>query len=113
VEDEIEKLRAEIVATYQADGISNDLDSRYRTTVAGILTTLDDSLSEKLNEVAGATDISQRSKLIGEARGIMERYQSYLASEPLIADLDNNPFVPLAIRQTVSTTLSALENVVH
>jgi hypothetical protein len=113
VEDELEKLRVEIVATYQADGIADDLEARYRTRVAGILTTLDESLSEKLNEVAGATDISQRSKLIGEARGIMERYQSYMASEPLIADLDNNPFVPLAIRQTVSTTLSALENVVH
>jgi hypothetical protein len=113
VEDELEKLRAEIVATYQDDGIAGDLEARYRTRVAGILTTLDESLSEKLNEVASATDISQRSKLIGEARGIMERYQSFMASEPLIADLDNNPFLPLTIRQTVATTLSALENVVH
>jgi hypothetical protein len=113
VEDEIEKLRAEIVATYQSDGIANDLETRYRARVSDILKTLDESLSEKLNEVAGAVDMAQRAKLIAEARGIMERYQSYLASEPLIADLDDNPFVPLSIRQTVSTTLSALEKVVH
>ncbi len=113
VEDEIEKLRAEIVATYQSDGIADDLDARYRARVSGILQALDDSLSEKLNEVAGAVDMAQRAKLIGEARGIMERYQSYVAGEPLIADLDGNPFVPLSIGQTVSTTLSALEKVVH
>jgi hypothetical protein len=113
VEDEIEKLRAEIVATYQSDGIASDLDARYRTRVSGILQAFDESLSEKLNEVASAVDTAQRTKLIGEARAIMARYQSYLAGEPLIADLDDNPFVPLSIRQTVSTTLSALDKVVH
>jgi hypothetical protein len=113
VEDEIEKLRAEIVATYQADGVAGDLEARYRTRVSGISTALDASLSEKLNAVAGAVDPAQRAKLIGEARGIMAQYQSYVASEPLLADLDDNPFVPLTIRQTVSTTLSALAKVVH
>jgi hypothetical protein len=113
VEDEIEKLRAEIVATYQSDGSAKDLEARYRARVSGVLQALDESLSEKLNEVASAVDTAQRTKLIGEARGIMARYQSYLAGEPLIADLDDNPFVPLSIRQTVSTTLSALEKVVH
>jgi len=110
---ELEKLRAGIVDTYQTADNVGDLEGRYRAKVSGVLTALDDSLVGKLSEVAGAPDMTQRARLIGEARGIMEGYRSYVASEPLLADLDDNPFVPLTIRQTVSNSLSALEKVVH
>ena len=113
VEAEIEKLRAGIVDTYKAADNVDHLEARYRAKVSGVLKALDESLSDKLSELAGAADVAQRPTLIGEAQGIIARYKSYVASEPLLADLDENPFVPLSIRQTVSTTLSALEKVVH
>jgi hypothetical protein len=42
----------------------------------------------------------------------MQSYQDYLAREPLIAMLDNNPFVSLSIEKTLTTTLSALSRAV-
>jgi len=113
VESEIDKLRSEIVATYKDDGIADQLESSFRTRVAPVLTSLDESLADKLDEVANATDPTVRAGLVAEAKAIMQRYQDYLSSESLIADLDDNPFVPLSIQQTVSATLSALEKAVH
>jgi len=113
VEAEIEKLRAEIVAAYQAEGIATEIDKAYTARVAPVLATLDDSLTAKLGEAAGATDPAARGRLVEEARAIIGRYQAYLAGEPLIADLDANPFAPLMIQKTVSATLAALANAVH
>jgi hypothetical protein len=114
VEDEIEKLRAAIVTAYQDHDIANDLEASFRTKVAGtVLQNFDERLSEKLNAVAGATDAAQRKQLIDEAKAIMDGYRTYVTSEPLLADLDDNPFEPLKIRQTVTTTLTALEQIMH
>ena len=113
VESEIDKLRSEIVATYKDDGIADQLELTFRSRVAPVLTSLDESLADTLDEVANATDPTQRARLVAEAKAIMQRYQGYLSSESLIADLDNNPFVPLSIQQTISATLSALDKAVH
>ncbi|HET8995966.1 MAG TPA: hypothetical protein VFN42_04800, partial [Acetobacteraceae bacterium] len=91
VESEIDKLRSEIVATYKDDGIADQLESSFRTRVAPVLETLDESLADKLDEVANTTDATARAELVIEAKAIMQRYQSYLSSESLIADLDDNP----------------------
>lgn len=114
VESEIDKLRGEIVNTYNnMDGIVDKLEASYRDRVAPVLVALDESLADKLDAATNATDSTVRAGLVAEAKAIMQRYQSYLSSEPLIKDLDDNPFVPLAIQQTVSATLAALEKAVH
>ena len=113
VESEIDRLRGEIIATYQADGIAAEIEKRYRERVAPVLGTLDESLADKLDEATNATDAAQRAKLVEEAQAIMQRYETYLAGEKIIADLDSNPFVPLAIQQTISATLTALSKAVH
>ena len=58
------------------------------------------------------TDPAQHAKLVVEAKKIIQGYESYLASEPLIAKLDANPFVPLAIQKTLTATLTTLSKVV-
>jgi len=114
VQSEIEKLRAAIVTAYQTQAMVGDIEANYRAKVAGVTETLKEvGLSDKLDAVAAAADMDQRVALIGEVRGIIQRCQSYLASTPLLADLDENPFEPIAIRNTVSTSLSMLEKVVH
>jgi hypothetical protein len=77
-----------------------------------MLETLDESLSDKLDEVTKNTDPEQHAKLVQEAKRIMQSYQDYLAREPLIEMLDNNPFVSLSIEKTLTTTLSALSRAV-
>lgn len=113
VESEIEKLRSAILTTYQDDGIAPDLERAYQDRVAPILAGLDERLADKLDEATNATDPAQRAKLVAEAQAIMKDYETFLASESIIADLDANPFVPLSIQQTITATLSTLAKAVH
>jgi hypothetical protein len=62
--------------------------------------------------MAKAADPAQHAKLVGEARQIMQRYQSFVASDPTLTELDANPFVPLAIQKTLTTTLSVLSKAI-
>ena len=104
---DIQKLGAALVSTYQGEGIGADVQKRYQEVVAPLLTTFDASLADKLGEATKATDPALRTQLVGEARAIMTRYTAALAN-PVITDLDSNPFVPLSIQQTLSATLSGL-----
>ena len=72
----------------------------------------DESLSEKLDEVSKTTDAGAHAKLVDEARKIIDGYEQMLGSEPLIAKLDDNPFVPLAIEKTLTASLAALSKAV-
>jgi len=113
VEGDIEKLRGEIVATYKADGIADKLDAAYRSRVAPVLSTLDESLADKLDEATNATDPAKRAALVQDARAILQRYQQFLASDDTINELDTNPFVPLQIRATIAGTLDTLSKAVR
>ena len=107
VKSDIEKLRAELLATYKDESAVSQIEKSYQFVVTSLLATIDDSLADKLDEVTNATDAETRSKLIAEARGIMNRYQT-AAANPIVADLDNNPFVPLSIQKTLTATLAGL-----
>jgi len=113
VESEIEKLRSQIAATYQQDGIAGELDRLYSAKVAPVLASLDESLAAKLNEATKEADATRRTQLVAEARDIITRYQTYVAGDQTIPQLDKNPFVELSIQQTVTQTLSALIRTVH
>jgi methylglyoxal synthase len=113
VESDLDKLRSAIVTTYANDGIAADLEKRYTEKVAPVLANLDESLADKLDEATNATDPARRAALIAEAKKIMQGYGAYLAGEKIIADLDSNPFVPIAIQQTISATLTTLEKTVR
>ena len=54
------------------------------------------------------TDPEKHQALVAEARQIIGRYGDFLATEPLIAKLDANTLLPVAIAQTMNTALQAL-----
>ena len=112
VEGEVDKLYGAMSSVYKDHGVSGDLEKFFRKKVEPMLQTLDESLSDKLDEVTKNADPEQHEKLVQEAKRIMQSYQDYLAREPLIAMLDNNPFVSLSIEKTLTTTLSALSRAV-
>jgi hypothetical protein len=111
VQSDVETLRKAILSTYSDR--ATELDGQFQARVAPLLGTLDESLADKLDAASNAADAQQRSELVEEARQIIERHRDYLAASPIIADLDANPFVPLAIQKTVATTLAALSNTVR
>lgn len=113
IQSEMDKLRGGLIAAFEGFDIEAELHAEYTQFVAPVLEALDESLADKLDEATNATDPAKRSKLVEEARTIIQRYESYLAGEPVIAALDTNPVVPLAIRQTLTTTLTALAQAVH
>jgi len=113
VEDEIGKLHDAMSKHYDGHGFGADLDKVFQSKVEPILTSLDQTLADKLDEMGNSTDPAQHQKLAGEARQLIDKYESFLASEPLIAQLDENPFVPLQIQKTVTATLEALKKSVR
>jgi hypothetical protein len=110
---EIEKLRGALTTAFAGFDVDAELNSAYTDFVDPVLTELDESLADKLDQASNATDPATRSKLVEEAKSIMQRYQDYIAAAPVIAALDSNPAVPLAIRSTLSGTLTALAKAVH
>jgi hypothetical protein len=113
IESDIDKLRAEIVATYQADGLAGELETAYKARVAPVLEALDERLADALDAATNATDPAERAKLVAEAKEILGDYTTFLNSDTTIKDLDDNPFVPLSIGATISATLSTLSKAVH
>ena len=113
IESDIAKLHDALSSAYQGHGAAETLEQAFQAQVEAMLNTLDHSLSDKLDEVTKVTDIGQHAKLVQEARQIMQRYEDYVAGEPIIAKLDANPFVPIAIEKTLTATLAALSKAVR
>jgi hypothetical protein len=108
IDADVSKLHAAISAAYQGRAVADDLEKAFSAQTGRVLGSLDASLADKLSELANAKDSGQHAALVAEARQIVQRYASYVASEPIIAALDANPFVPIAIQETVSTSLTDL-----
>ena len=113
VESEIDKLHAELQSVYKGHGVVADLEKTFRSTVEPTMSKFDDTLANKLDEVNKNTDPSAHAKLVGEVQEMITQYESFLASDPLIAKLDDNPFVPLSIEKTLTTSLSILAKSVN
>jgi hypothetical protein len=113
MEDEIAKLRASIVAAYQGEPSAAEIEKRFTDRTAPLLQTLDGTLAEALDAAAQAKDPAEQAKLVEQAKAVLARYESFAGSDPLLADLDANPFVPLAIQKTVTATLAALSKTLH
>jgi uncharacterized protein YukE len=113
LESEIERLRAEILATYEKSGLAGQLDAAYQARVGSVLDMLDESLSDKLDAAAKLIDPAPRARLVEEAKIIIQNHKSFVASDDTITELDANPFVPLQLRTTVGGMLAALEKAVR
>jgi hypothetical protein len=112
MEGEIDALRAKIIDTFKGDAIAPQIETNYRAKVAPVLAQLDETLADDLDKAASATDAAARAKLVATAKATMGKYAKYLASEPLLKDLDENPFLPLTIRATIGGTIQQLSRIV-
>jgi hypothetical protein len=113
LETDLDTLRKHLLEVYKDAGIAGDLDKRYSDLVAPVLAHLDEDLADTLDAAINATDPATRAKLVDDAGKTIKRYQDFVASEAIFAELDSNPFVPLAISQTITATLATLAKAVH
>ncbi len=109
LESDIGKLHDAMAKHYQGHGFSADLSKVFETKVEPILSSLDGGLADKLDEALQNKDPAQRSKLLGEARQLIDKYDGFISSDPLLGQLDANPFVPLTLVKTAQVTLAALK----
>jgi hypothetical protein len=112
VEDGLQKLHGAMADSYKDHGFGAQLDQAFQAKVEPMLRTFDDSLEQRLDAMARNTDPQEHTRLMAEARQLVQRYEAYLASEPLIARLDNNPFVPLDVAKSLTATLADLSQTI-
>lgn len=74
-----------------------------------VLATLDESLSTTLDDALNAPDLAARAALHDKARQVVARYKAFVDTDPLVAAIDSNPFVPLNTHATLSKTLQVLD----
>jgi hypothetical protein len=107
VGQELQKLEAAILAAHRDDEDFDDIEDGVEN-VEVILDKLDGRLLDKLDELRGSTDAAAKAKISQEARGIVRDYQAYVASDPLMNDIDDNGYLPLDIRSKVQDALNGV-----
>jgi len=110
VQAELQKLEKEILESYRDRAEVFDAVTNSVRKLDTILANFDESLSDKLDEALNAADAETHAKLHDEARVIIGRYRRFLDSDPLVQEVDDNPFVPVAVQSTLEKTLSLLES---
>lgn len=113
VKAEVDKLRGELARTFQGEPFAAEIMAKFNTKVMPIVQKFDDRLLDILDDAMNVAAGPEREALIVQSKAVMKDYLTFAMTEPLINDFDSNPFVPLAIRATVTTTLAALAKAVH
>lgn len=72
-----------------------------------VLETLDERLSDSLDAMLNA-DPAERPKLSVEARAVLSDYNRFVAGDPLMIEIDANPFLPVSVQ---STAVKVLQNI--
>jgi hypothetical protein len=108
METDLDTLRKQLIEFYKDEDIVGELEARYAERVAPILSNLDEELADTLDMATNATDPEERGKLVAQSQEVIQRYQNFMKSDPMINELDTNPFVPLAIAKTMDATLATL-----
>ena len=111
VSSQLDGLSNEFESAFKDHGKAADLQQAFKQRIDGVLNDLDEELANKLDEVNEAPDAAAHAKIVEEARQIISRYQSFVTSDPTIAALDKNPFVPLDLQKTLTATLGTLSKV--
>lgn len=107
IQSELQKLEQAILAHYQDQAALPEIVQSVRK-LDGVLALFDESLSDALDQALNATEPSAKQQFHDEARAIIARYQRYLSTDPVVQELDSNPFVPIAVQSSLSVSLSTL-----
>jgi hypothetical protein len=112
LETEVDKLRVKMLNFYKQRGVDIGvaLNRSFNERVREVMAALDDELLDILDEATNESDPSKRAALVANARDVIKRYQTFITSESLLSELDDNPFEKLNIKATVTKTLETLSS---
>ncbi|WP_445682290.1 hypothetical protein [Radicibacter daui] len=108
----LEKSIFDAVRAHNADPAAEDIFEEEEVTLGvgqlyRILDGLDTRLIDKLDEALNSEGDQRRARH-AEAARIVEEYQSFVDSDPLIGEIDENGFLPTSIRGDALSALGAL-----
>ncbi len=104
---EIGKLQSGIVAHYDGHPGIADIGAAATSGLESILDRLDARLTDQLHAYA-RLDGSRRREAAAAIRDTLQDYRDFAAGSPLVQEIDDNPFVPVAVRKTIEASISAL-----
>ncbi|HSI59449.1 MAG TPA: hypothetical protein VLA16_17940 [Ideonella sp.] len=107
VRAELQRLEAAIMESYTGDARQPQVTQAVRK-LDRVLEMFDTSLVQKIDQIQAAASEEERDTLRGEASSIVKRYQGFLASDPLVLELDQNPFTPIVAQAVLSKSLETL-----
>lgn len=105
VGQQVTVLQREIVAQTQDEDDAEEIASNVGM-LDRLMDVLDDSLSDKLSEIRAAADPAQKAALANQAKSIVASFQQRVASDRLINIIDDNGFIPMDIKPTVTAALA-------
>ncbi len=108
VESDIGKLRAALASAYGGQEVGGEVLQRFQATVAPVLARFDDRLLDAIDGLMNEGDADARGAKLTAAKGVVKDCLSFVMTDKLVADLDANPFAPLAIRSTSTAALAAV-----
>ncbi|MDE3010751.1 MAG: hypothetical protein KGI67_07680 [Pseudomonadota bacterium] len=109
VQADLEALETAIIASYLESPALPALSRGVRQ-FDRVLDLFDLELAKRLDEAVGAVDAVQREAAITAARDLIDQYQGHLTREPLLQELDSNPFLPVKVRASLETSLRTLQS---
>ena len=109
IQAEVKKLEDSILASCQEDE-EVGTDAVDLTQLSSILEKLDSRLIDKLDEALNAKDPAERQKVHLQAKGIVSEYMAFVNDSPLMADIDDSGFTPVAVRKTALSALTLLSS---
>jgi hypothetical protein len=81
-------------------------------TLPAMLEPYDEKLFGVLDDVNAATDPEERARHLARCRETLQGYRAALAANRTLAQLDDNPFVPVSVFATLQKSLDAMAKLV-
>jgi hypothetical protein len=107
LEQQLKQLQQAILDQSKDEADYDDIKANVGA-VEVVLERLDDRLSAKLDQLKATTDAGEKVRLSEEARQVVTDYQGYVASDPLMQDLDDNGFIPMDSKAKIEAALAAI-----
>ena len=108
IEADMSKLAAELSKAFADQPAARQIDAAFAGRARVIKELLGDRMIEALDAVIESPDANARAELVTQARNTAKDLLAEISSNKLIDDLDDNPFAPLALRATLTRTITGL-----
>ena len=109
VHSELQKLERAILAEFNDAPGFDQLAAGVRK-LDSVLLAFEEDLGDVLDDALNAPSESERQKLHQQAAALVEKFSSRALQDPFLQLLDDNPFVPIKARQSLTTALGMLSS---